>query len=102
MTEDDRTLDLLRRLDGRSIETLERVTRIEVETVQTRQQMDTAHKERTAILARVDRLEAERDKREGEVRAAQRTGIGGLIAGAGGVLAASAQAVFDWLTAGGP
>lgn len=94
----DRLAGLLERLDARSVETLERLARIEVEVVTISRAQGEADQQRAALLARIDRLEADRDRRDGEIRHARRVGVGGAVAGATGLVGAAAQAAWDWLS----
>jgi|AACY02.17.fsa_nt_gi hypothetical protein len=101
MSPDSQALAVLERLDARSIETVERLARIEVEVQHIHREERHAASERAALLERVDRLEAERDERAGQVETAKRTGIGGVIAGGIGVLSSIGQFVWDWIASAG-
>lgn len=97
-----RVYTLLERLDERSIETLQRVTRIEVEMASAHADALATGVRLEALQARVDALEAERDARRGEVEAARKTGIGGALLGGVGALSAIGKAVWDAVSGSSP
>lgn len=94
---DAQTLALLQRLDGRTIEMVERLARIEVELIQVHREQRQAQSERADLLRRIDALESDSDRRKGEARAALGVGASGALAGIG----AAARLIWEWLTTSG-
>jgi len=91
--DDTRTHAALDRLEMRSIETLERLARIEAEMQQVQRDRLELARVQGETIARVAVLEASEYERRGEVRQAQAIGASGGVLG----LAALARLAWDHL-----